>query len=75
MEWQQILTLILSVLIPIAGMFSWGFSKLDSKIDKLSDRVLSLDIQMGKVETRLDTIDNKLEEREFREWKESKKGL
>ena len=75
MEWSQVLTLILSILIPIAGMFGWGYSRLDSKIDNLTDKISSLDVRVGKVETRLEIIDTKLEEKEFREWKESKKGL
>lgn len=40
---------IITVAIGIMGAFGWGYSRLDNKIDKISDRVATLESRVNSI--------------------------
>lgn len=79
----QTITIILSILAPMAAFFGWCVHRFDKKFDKIDGRFQQIDTRLNSIDTRLNSIDNRLhhlegriegrvEERVFQEGKRAK---
>lgn len=53
MNWQEILT----ILVPILGLLSWTYTRIDKKIDRLTDH---MDGEFAEVKKSLHSLDMRL---------------
>ena len=60
MGWEQVLTIIGSILIPMFGGLFWLVSRMDKKFDKIDIRFKEIDEEIGKINTELKLINARL---------------
>lgn len=50
MNWQEILI----ILVPLMGMMTWVYNRIDKKIDKLSEMMQDINMRLTRLEGRFE---------------------
>jgi hypothetical protein len=60
MNWQEILTIAASIVVPIGSILAWGIKRIDYKFDKVDQRFDKIDQRIEKLSEDVRDMDRRL---------------